>query len=76
MKILNENPPKVEWVSIKDFMPSGSPNLFVFGRVNIGSPHECYSTFFARYDDGICKWLDSYGDVIDNEVTHFLIAST
>lgn len=70
-KLIKTNPPKVRWVDIHEQKPLQGTHL-LFGLVNEGSPHECFSKFFAKYEPELGKFVDFHGDVIDNTVTHFL----
>lgn len=66
------NPPQVRWVAIDEQKPGYDGTLFVFGLINEGSPHECFSTFFAVYDKESDKFFDFHGDTICEKVTHWM----
>lgn len=72
--VIVKNAPKVFFTPVKFFEPNGDgQQVWVYGRVNIGSPHECFEQFSAiYYTHGFC---DRFGDMFGSEVevTHVLV---
>lgn len=66
--------PKVFFTPVRFFDPNNDgQKVYVYGRVNIGSPYECFEHFPAiYYSHGFC---DEFGDMFDSsvEVTHVLV---
>lgn len=72
MKVTKINPPEMEWVDIKEEGTPKTGNYLVFGKVNIGSPHECFTTFSSKYFEGI-GFCDAVGDLYEGrKITHYL----
>lgn len=67
-KLTKTSPPKVYWVDIDEQKPKWGTYL-LFGVVNVGSPHESFSTFQGRYEPDLDKFIDSHGEIIDHKVT-------
>lgn len=70
MKIIRT--PEIKWEPIDNL--KGHHRLMFFGRVNIGSPHETYSTWYGIYDSEVSgKYFDMDMDSIGGvEATHYL----
>jgi hypothetical protein len=56
-------PPRVKWIHVSERMPSNDCDVMLFGRVNVGSPHEAYCAFNGKYfADTNAKFFDKHGD--------------
>ena len=72
--IQDQKPPKVFFTPVRFFEANNDgQKVYVYGRVNIGSEHECFEQFPAiYYSHGFC---DEFGDMFGSsiEVTHVLV---
>ncbi len=72
-KIIKQPPPDSKWMGFPENKPKFSGRQYkVFGLVNVGTEHECFETFIAKWDKEI-GWMNRFGDQHTASITHFQI---